>query len=109
MNSRGAPTLSMWLLPGLMLVAGAGLAPAVPAAPHEAGSSAPAVTATPPLQAVPAASGSRSVQQRMRGCNSAADARKLAAAAREAFIKSCMTPRRGHAISRPGSQPKADS
>jgi hypothetical protein len=66
------------------------------------------VTATPPLQVVPATPVSRNVQQRMRGCNSSADAKKLRAAARETFIKSCMAPRRSRAISRPGSQPKTD-
>ncbi|HEY6454616.1 MAG TPA: PsiF family protein [Steroidobacteraceae bacterium] len=66
------------------------------------------VTATPPVQVVPATPVSRSVQQRMRACNSTADAKKLRAAARETFIKGCMAPRRSHAISRPGSQPKAN-
>jgi hypothetical protein len=65
-----------------------------------------AVTATPPLQVVPATPISRNVQQRMRACNTTADTKKLSAAARETFIKSCMAPRRSHAISRPGSQPK---
>jgi hypothetical protein len=44
----------------------------------------------------------------MRSCNAAADAKKLAAAGRETFIKSCMTPRRSHAVSHPGSQPKTN-
>jgi psiF repeat len=66
------------------------------------------VTATPPLQVVPATPASRNVQQRMRACNASADAKKLQATAREAFIKTCMAPRRSHAISRPGSQPKTD-
>jgi len=66
------------------------------------------VTATPPLQVVPATPVSRNVQQRMRACNTSADARKLHAAARETFIKSCMAPHRGHPPSRPGSQPKTD-
>jgi hypothetical protein len=64
------------------------------------------VTATPPLQVVPATPVSRNVQQRMRACNTTADARKLRAAVRETFIKGCMAPRRSHAVSRPGSQPK---
>jgi hypothetical protein len=64
------------------------------------------VTATPPLQVVPATPVSRNVQQRMRACNTSADAKKLSAATRETFIKSCMAPHRSHAISRPGSQPK---
>ena len=55
------------------------------------------VTATPPLQAVPATPVSKKVQQRMRACNASADARKLQATARETFIKSCMAPRHGHA------------
>ncbi|HTV78484.1 MAG TPA: PsiF family protein [Steroidobacteraceae bacterium] len=63
------------------------------------------VTATPPLQAVPATPVSRSVQQRMRSCNASADARKLQATARETFLKSCMA-RRVRGASRPGSQPK---
>jgi hypothetical protein len=66
------------------------------------------VTATPPLQVVPALPVSRNVQQRMRACNTSADAKKLRAAARETFIKSCMAPHRGHALSRPGSQSKPD-
>jgi hypothetical protein len=64
------------------------------------------VTATPPLQAVPATPVSKNVQARMRGCNATADARKLQATPRETFIKSCMAPRRAHPLSRPGSQPK---
>ncbi len=64
------------------------------------------VTVTPPLQVVPATRLSTNVQQRMRECNSSADSRKLPGAARETFMKSCMAPRRGHAPSRTGSQPK---
>ena len=98
---RGASTFPLWLLLGTL---------AVQAAQPDASSTAPrAVTATPPLQVVPAMQGgSKNVQQRMRGCNAAADAKKLPAAGRETFIKSCMTPRRSHAVSRPGSQPKAN-
>ena len=66
------------------------------------------VTATPPLQVVPATPVSHNVQQRMRACNTSADAKKLRAAARETFIKGCMTPHRSRAVSRPGSQPKAN-
>jgi hypothetical protein len=66
------------------------------------------VTATPPLQLVPATPVSHNVQQRMRTCNTSADAKKLGAAARETFIKSCMAPHRSRAISRPGSQPKTN-
>jgi hypothetical protein len=64
------------------------------------------VTATPPLQAVPATPVSKNVQARMRGCNATADAKKLQATARETFLKSCMAQRRSRAPSRPGSQPK---
>jgi hypothetical protein len=64
------------------------------------------VTVTPPLQVVPATPVSHNVQQRMRACNTSADAKKLSAAARETFLKSCMAPHRGHALSRSGSQPK---
>jgi hypothetical protein len=63
------------------------------------------VTATPPVQVVPATTVSKNVQQRMRGCNAAADAKKLAPASRETFIKSCMA---RHAISRPSSQAKTN-
>jgi hypothetical protein len=66
----------------------------------------PPVTATPPLQAVPATPVSKNVQQRMRACNATADGKKLQAAARETFIKSCMTQRHSHTASRAGSQPK---
>jgi hypothetical protein len=66
------------------------------------------VTATPPLQVVPATSGSKNVQQRMRGCNAVADAKKLPPASRETFIKSCMASHRSHGASRSGSQPKTD-
>jgi hypothetical protein len=64
------------------------------------------VTATPPVQVVPATPVSRNVQQRMRACNSSADAKKLHAAVRETFIKSCMAPHHAHAVSRSGSQSK---
>jgi hypothetical protein len=66
----------------------------------------PPVTATPPLQAVPATPVSKNVQQRMRVCNATADGKKLQAAARETFIKSCMTQHHSRAVSRPSSQPK---
>jgi predicted transcriptional regulator len=66
------------------------------------------VTATPPLQAVPAIPVSKSVQARMRACNATADGRKLQSAARETFIKSCMAPHRARPASRAGSQPKTD-
>jgi hypothetical protein len=64
------------------------------------------VTATPPLQAVPATPVSKNVQQRMRNCNGGADARKLTATARETFIKSCMASHRSRTPSRAGSEPK---
>jgi hypothetical protein len=101
MTSRGASVFPVWLLLGTL---------AVQAAQPDASSTATrAVTATPPLQVVPAIQGgSKNVQQRMRGCNAAADAKKLPAASRETFIKTCMTPRRTHPVLRPGSQPKAN-
>jgi hypothetical protein len=64
------------------------------------------VTATPPLQVVPATPVSKNVQQRMRGCNASADAKKLQNSPRETFIKSCMASHRSRPASRPGSQPK---
>jgi hypothetical protein len=63
------------------------------------------VTATPPLQVVPATPVSKNVQQRMRNCNGSADAKKLTASARETFIKSCMS-HRSRPASRAGSEPK---
>jgi hypothetical protein len=111
MTPRPASIRPNWLLPGILLGLSAALAPAVAATPPTAAGSTPAVTATPPLQVVPASPVSKNLQQRMRGCNAAADARKLAAAGRETFIKSCMAPHRTRAASRsgsqPGSQPKA--
>ena len=71
--------------------------PGVPAAdtPASASQPHPHVTARPPLQVVPAApAGAASVQQRMRQCNSVADARKLHDAARESFVRSCMATHR---------------
>jgi psiF repeat len=99
MGPRAAATLWKWLLPNALLVAGIALA-ATPAT-----TSSP-VTATPPLQAVPATPVSKNVQQRMRACNATADGKKLQAAARETFIKSCMTAHHSHPASRSGSQPK---
>jgi hypothetical protein len=95
-------------MPGILLLFGAGLAAAAAAAQPDAGSSTRAVTATPPLQVVPATQVSKNVQQRMRNCNAAADAKKLTAAGRETFIKSCMTPHHSHTPSHAGSQPKAN-
>jgi hypothetical protein len=93
MTSRRALTVSVWLVPAVLLLSGAG-------------TTTPPVTATPPLQVVPATPVSKNVQLRMRGCNAAADAKKLAAAGRETFIKSCMAPKRSRAVSHTGSQPK---
>jgi psiF repeat len=84
----------------------AGIALAMQLAHADPAAIAPPVTATPPLQAVPATPVSKNVQLRMRGCNATADAHKLQTTARETFIKSCMTPRHSHPLSRPGSQPK---
>ncbi len=89
-----------------LLVLAAGIALAMQMAHADSGTVAPSVTARPPLQAVPATPVSKSVQQRMRGCNATADAKKLQTTARETFIKSCMAAHRSHAILRPGSQPK---
>jgi hypothetical protein len=84
----------------------AGIALAMQLAHADPATLAHPVTATPPLQAVPATPVSKNVQARMRGCNATADARKLQATARETFIKSCMAQRHAHPVSRPGSQPK---
>ena len=89
-----------------LLVVTAAIVLAMPMAHADSGTVAHPVTATPPLQAVPATPVSKSVQARMRGCNATADAKKLQATARETFIKGCMAPRRSRAPSRPGSQPK---
>jgi hypothetical protein len=89
-----------------LLVLTAGIALVMQMAHADSATVAPPVTATPPLQAVPATPVSKNVQQRMRGCNASADAKKLQTTARETFIKSCMAARRSHGISRPGSQPK---
>ncbi len=105
MRSRGAAHLDKRKLAGALLLVLAGIVLAVQVARADSLAAQP-VTATPPLQAVPATPVAKNVQQRMRGCNAAADARKLAPAARETFIKSCMAPRHGHAVLRPGSEPK---
>jgi hypothetical protein len=84
---------------GLILAAAA-------AAADPSGPAAHPVTATPPLQVVPATPVSKNVQQRMRNCNGSADARKLTATARETFIKSCMASHRTRTPSRAGSEPK---
>jgi hypothetical protein len=98
----------MWPLAGILLLFGAARAPLVQAAQPDAGTSSHPVTATPPLQVVPATPVSKNLQQRMRSCNAAADANKLPPAGRESFIKSCMTPHRSRALSHSGSQPKAN-
>ncbi|HTY94491.1 MAG TPA: PsiF family protein [Steroidobacteraceae bacterium] len=109
MTSRSAAAFRNRALPAVLLWLAIGGPLALPQAKADtAGTISHPVTATPPLQAVPATPASKNVQQRMRGCNAAADAKKLQAAARETFIKSCMAPRRGHALSRPGSQAKPD-
>jgi hypothetical protein len=84
---------------GLILAAAA-------AAADPSGPATHPVTATPPLQVVPATPVSKNVQQRMRNCNGSADARKLTATARETFIKSCMASHRTRTPSRAGSEPK---
>lgn len=94
------------MLPRLLLALLTCLALAEPLA--QAADAAQPVTATPPLLAVPATPVSKNVQQRMRGCNATADARKLQASARETFIKSCMAAHHKRAGSRGGSEPKAN-
>lgn len=89
-----------------MLAGGAPLAAQV--AQADAATVTHPVTATPPLQAVPATTVSKSVQARMRACNATADGRKLQSATRETFIKACMAPRHARPASRAGSQPKSD-
>jgi hypothetical protein len=106
MIRRGAGTFSNGLLPHLLLAVLTGLALAGPAAATDA--TTHPVTATPPLVAVPATPVSKNVQQRMRACNATADARKLLTAARETFIKSCMSAHHPRAGSRGGSEPKTN-
>jgi hypothetical protein len=109
MNWRCAMTFRILTATAALLLITTVLALVAPTARADtAGTVAHPVTATPPLQVVPTTAVSKNVQQRMRGCNAAADAKKLPAANRESFIKSCMATHRGHAISRPGSQPKTD-
>jgi len=104
MIRQGARTICNGLRPRALLLVLAGLALTAPCLGADSGT-APPVTATPPLMAVPATPVSKNVQQRMRACNATADARKLANAAREAFIKSCMA-HRARTPSRAGSEPK---
>lgn len=88
------------------MIAAIGLA--LPLARADSPTITPPVTATPPLQAVPATPVSKNVQARMRSCNASADGRKLQSTSRETFIKSCMAPHHAHPLSRPGSQPKSN-
>jgi hypothetical protein len=106
MIRRGAGTFDNGLLPHSLLAVLICLAPALPA--WAADATTHPVTATPPLVAVPATPVSKNVQQRMRACNATADAKKLQTAAREAFIKSCMSTHRARASSRGGSEPKTN-
>jgi psiF repeat len=103
MTPRGAALLHRWVIPGALLIMAAASVLCLQGA--RADTTHP-VTATPPLQVVPASTTSKNVQQRMRACNASADARKLQNSARETFIKSCMAAHRSRSTSRPGSQPK---
>ena len=85
MTSRSASTLSVWAL-AVLLLFGAGRATLVQATQPDAGDA----------------------RRHRDEARAAADARKLAPAGRESFIKSCMTPHRSRALSHPGSQPKAN-
>lgn len=107
MTSRGTAIFRNWALPGVLLLCTAGIGLAATGAHANARSALHhPVTATPPLQVTPATPGSKNVSQRMRSCNRVADARKLAAAARETFVKGCMAAHRTRAISHAGSQAK---
>jgi hypothetical protein len=106
MIRRGAGTFGNGLLPHLLLAVLSSLALAAPAG--AADPTTHPVTATPPLVAVPATPVSKNVQQRMRACNATADSRKLVSAARETFIKSCMSAHHPRASSRGGSEPKTN-
>jgi hypothetical protein len=105
MIRRGAGTFGNGLLPHSLLAVLTSLALGMPVQADTVSSAHP-VTATPPLVAVPATPVSKNVQQRMRACNATADARKLQTAARETFIKSCMSAHHARASSRAGSEPK---
>lgn len=105
MIRRAAGTFCNGLLPNTLLAVLTGLALATPAV-RAADPTTHPVTATPPLVAVPATPVSKNVQQRMRACNATADARKLQTAARETFIKSCMSAHHARTGSRAGSEPK---
>ena len=105
MIRRGAGTFCNGLLPHTLLALLTALALSAPSEADSVGTTHP-VTATPPLVAVPATPVSKNVQQRMRACNATADARKLQAAPRETFLKSCMSAHHTRAGSRAGSEPK---
>jgi len=106
MTSRGAAIFRKWTLPGVLLLGTAAIGVAVSGAQADPpGALRHAVTATPPLQVTPATPGSKNVQQHMRSCNKAADARRLAAAARETFIKSCMASHRTAPSHAPAARP----
>jgi hypothetical protein len=81
------------IVPALLL--GAALVALAPAT-HSADQTPPAraVTARPPLEAVPVSPMPKNLQLKMRQCNTAADGKKLAGAPRETYIKNCMAPPR---------------
>jgi psiF repeat len=105
MIRRGAGTFCNGLLPHTLLALLMAVALSAPTLADTVSTTRP-VTATPPLAAVPATPVSKNVQQRMRACNASADARKLQTAARETFLKSCMSAHHARAGSRAGSEPK---
>lgn len=82
-NARG-----VLIAAGCALVALGGLAPR-PGAPAAAAE----VTAHPPLEAVPATSGARAQQSRLRRCAAAARSKHLTGAARESYVRSCAAAR----------------
>jgi hypothetical protein len=116
MSPRGAATFCKDLMPSALLVVSivltlqsAAAAGTAAATDSSAGNASRPVSVTPPLLAIPATPVSKNVQQRMRACNATADGRKLQAAARETFIKSCMAPHRAHPHSSSGSEPKPNA
>jgi len=56
-----------------------------------------AVTAHPPLEAVPATPGGHASQSRLRHCAAAARTKHLTGAAREAYLKNCTAERHSSA------------
>ncbi len=70
---------------------------ALPAHTSSSATSSATVTARPPLEAVPAAPITRAQQARTRQCDDEAKSRRLRGEKREAFIKSCLAPRRAAA------------